>query len=179
MSSVPVHNKFLSLPHTKKPPKGREWVYFLRSAVDPHLVKVGHATNLKWRLTGLQTQCPVQLSLIGLVEAPAGTECVFHEALDTDRAHGEWFYPTERLELLRKSLPKGGSIEGPEVVALVEPFGITKDVVSEIFVLSANWKKHQIGDERDLTPMQLEWKLKKIQSPIWRKCQREMINFKV
>ncbi len=173
-----VHNKFLSLPHTKKPPKGREWVYFLRSGVAPNLVKIGHATNLKWRLTGLQTQCPVQLSLVGLVEAPAGTEFVFHEALEAERAHGEWFMPSERLEWLRNTLPKGGSIEGPDVVAIVDPFGISKDAVHEIFVMAANWGKHQVGEERDLTPMRLAWRLEKIKSPSWRKCQRELINFK-
>jgi hypothetical protein len=141
-AATAIENKFLKLPKLKKLPKGREWTYFLRADCGRGLVKIGHSVNLKWRLTGLQTQCPVQLSLIGLVETPAGAEFLFHEALASSRAHGEWFYPTTDLERIRLALPKGGSIEGPELVEILSRFGISEDRIHQVFVWALTTAKH-------------------------------------
>jgi hypothetical protein len=142
-----VENKFNALPKLPKLPLGREWTYFLRADCEAKLVKIGHSVNLKWRLTGLQTQCPVQLSLIGLVQAPAGTELVLHETLATSRAHGEWFRPTPELEAIRAAMPKAASIETPDLVRIVAPLGVTEDRVQELLVWALSTAKHTEGDE--------------------------------
>lgn len=107
-----IKNRFLDLPKTRliRPGERREWVYFLQCEVQPQLLKIGHATNLKWRLTGLQTQCPVQLKLVGAVIGPAGAEFCFHEIFKDERQHGEWFLPSARLLTEIRQLPRGGFI---------------------------------------------------------------------
>jgi hypothetical protein len=140
--AVPVQNRFNALPKVKKLAEGREWTYFVRADCPQRFVKIGHSVNLKWRLAGLQTQCPVQLSLVGLVDAPAGTELLFHEALAKSRSHGEWFFPTPELERIRTSLPKAGSIEGPAIVELLAPFGVTQQRVHQVFVWALSTIKH-------------------------------------
>lgn len=145
--SVPVQNKFTALPALKRLPKGREWTYFLRAECDARLVKIGHSVNLKWRLTGLQTQSPVQLSLVGLVEAPAGTEFVLHEALASSRSHGEWFYPTTDLEEIRSAMPKAGCIETPELVSIVARLGMSEKAVREVLVWALSTEKHLEPEE--------------------------------
>jgi hypothetical protein len=142
----PVRNKFADLPKVAKLERGREWVYFLRAECESHLVKIGHSINLKWRLTGLQTMCPVQLSLVGLAQGPAGAEYVFHEALSASRAHGEWFNPTPELEAIRKALPKAGVIETPDLVRLVEPLGVSEDRVQQVLVWALSQAKHSDDD---------------------------------
>jgi hypothetical protein len=122
-------------------------VYFLRADCEARLVKIGHSVNLKWRLTGLQTQCPVQLRLVGLVQAPAGTEFVLHEALSSSKAHGEWFRPTRDLESVRAALPKAEGIEAPRLVEIVEPLGVTADRVREILVWALSTDKHLCDEE--------------------------------
>ena len=139
---TPVENKFIALPKVARLRKGREWVYFLRADCEARLVKVGHSTNLKWRLTGLQTQCPVQLSLIGLVQAPAGAELVFHEVLSSSRAHGEWFYPSPDLERIRGAIPKAGQMTFDDLVALVEPMGLPLHRIQKIVTAASTYSKH-------------------------------------
>jgi T5orf172 domain len=140
--SVPVENRFNDLPNIARLGKGREWTYFLRADCPDRLVKIGNSINLKWRLAGLQTQSPVQLSLIGLVDSPAGAEFLFHEALASSRAHGEWFRPTADLERLRKALPKAGRIEGPELVALMADFGVSKGRAYKTMLTGLTRHKH-------------------------------------
>lgn len=143
MPLVPVCNKFADLPSIDRPPKGREWVYCIRADTPDRIIKIGHATRVKFRLCGLQGSSPVQLSLIGLIQAPAGTEIVFHEALAEHRLHGEWFAPHERTLALVGALPKGDHIESDDVVRLVEPLGMTRAKVLEIFLWAATWDKHR------------------------------------
>lgn len=165
---TPVVNKFSAMPKLAKLQKGREWVYFLRADCEARLVKIGHSTNLKWRLTGLQTQCPVQLSLVGLVHAPAGTEFVLHEALSESRAHGEWFRPTPDLELVRNAIPKAGGIETPQLVKIVAGLGMTEDRVREILVWALSTEKHldpgEDAPRRDKGS--LEYRIENVVNPI-------------
>lgn len=137
-----LENKFTRLPKLARLVQGREWVYFLRADCEARLVKIGHSINLKWRLMSLQTQSPVQLNLIGLVHAPAGTEFVIHEALDASRSHGEWFRPTDDLETVRKALPRAGGIETPQLVEIAALVGLAESRVIEILVWSLGTQKH-------------------------------------
>lgn len=147
--AVSVVNKFAALPKVAKLPPGREWTYFLRADCPGRLVKIGNSVNLKWRLSGLQTQCPVQLSLVGLANTPAGTELLLHEALAKARAHGEWFYPTADVDRIRRAMPKGGSIEGPQIVKLLAPLGISEDRVHQVFVWALKTEKHAHNEDED------------------------------
>lgn len=151
-----IENKFNALPKVQKPPAGREWTYFLRAHCEPNLIKIGHSVNLKWRLSGLQTQCPVQLSLVGLTQAPAGTELLFHEALAASRSHGEWFRPTEQVDQIRRQLPRGGSIETPQLVTLLAPFGIGFHRITEVTMRAAGTAKHLVADD-DGEPLQVRY----------------------
>ena len=151
MPEHPVINKFLDLPKIKKPDNGREWVYCLRAETPSRVIKIGHSANLKWRLSGLQTQCPVQLSLVGLFEGPAGSELVLHEAMAASRLHGEWFSESDQVRSLIKAMPKGEAIESTDVLALVSPFGMSKASVYEIFLWAATWEKHRRKYEGKIT----------------------------
>jgi hypothetical protein len=151
-----IENKFNALPKVPKPPAGREWTYFLRAHCEPSLIKIGHSVSLKWRLSGLQTQCPVQLSLVGLTQAPAGTELLFHEALASSRSHGEWFRPTEQVEQIRRQLPRGGAIETMQLVTLLAPFGIGFNRITEVTIWAANTAKHSCKDDDD-APLRLRY----------------------
>lgn len=99
------------MPDLPKPDlRQREWVYFLESQTPPHLLKIGHTRNLKWRLLGLQSQCPVALKLLNAIDCPAGTEWIIHALFKVDRQHGEWFAQTERLVEFMGKLPRGGRL---------------------------------------------------------------------
>lgn len=171
---TPIENKFVAMPRLARLPKGREWVYFLRADCEARLIKIGHSVNLKWRLTGLQTQCPVQLSLVGLVQAPAGTEFVLHEALAESRAHGEWFRPTPEVEMVRQAIPRAGVIETPDVIRIVGALGLSGDRVREVLVWALSTQKHLESDEdfgRN-DPASIKWKIESKTNPIpddWRK----------
>jgi hypothetical protein len=169
-----IENKFLSLPKVRKPPKGREWTYFLRADCEARLLKIGNSVHLKWRLTGLQTQCPVQLSLVGLVQAPAGTEFVLHEALSESRAHGEWFRPTPAVERIRRALPKAESIETPDLIRLVEPLGVSKDRVLELLLRALTRRVHSDVVQDQGAERFYGTRLEQMTSPRFRNMLREL-----
>lgn len=133
--SVPrlVENRFLKLPHLRRIKDGerREWVYFVQCEVSPGLIKIGHASNLKWRLTGLQTQCPVQLKLVGAVIAPAGAEFCLHEIFKAERQHGEWFLPSDRLRKEIARLPQGKHIQTEDLQEIASRYGRNHTMVTE------------------------------------------------
>ena len=156
---MPVENKFNALPNVGRLAKGREWTYWLRAECPDGLIKIGHSINLKWRLTGLQTQCPVQLSLVALNECPAGTEILLHEVLAEDRAHGEWFYPTDRVEAIRKAMRELTEVEGPQLMDLVAPYGFDAKKVVEILIWGASLGKHAIEDERTMSRKEARWRV--------------------
>lgn len=128
-----VENRFLKLPHLRRIKEGerKEWVYFVQCEVSPGLIKIGHASNLKWRLTGLQTQCPVQLKLVGAVIGPAGAEFCFHEIFKAERQHGEWFLPSERLRKEIAVLPQAKHIQAEDLQEIAARHGHNHTMVTE------------------------------------------------
>lgn len=95
----------------------REWIYFLAGA---DLIKIGRARALRWRLLGIQSQCPVPLTLLHYASAPAGSEAVLHELLDAHRVHGEWFMPEPVLALVSQ-LPRDYGPLTPRRVMMLAP----------------------------------------------------------
>lgn len=66
----------------------------------PALVKIGKATDVSRRFTGLATGSPVSLKFIGWVQteddrAARKLEGLLHERFAALRAHGEWFRMTD------------------------------------------------------------------------------------
>lgn len=74
-------------------------VYFL--ACDNKYLKIGFAGNVSERVKELQTGCPFELKLIGvLTDVPEECERWFHAVLREEHVRGEWFNLTTRVRLL-------------------------------------------------------------------------------
>lgn len=75
-------------------PKRGSYVYFV--LCDPlNAVKIGVTTQLKQRMSALQTGCPVRLQLLGYVEGDRATESRLHQYFDRAGYYtgvGEWFF---------------------------------------------------------------------------------------
>ncbi len=65
------------------------WVYFVRAGGK---VKIGHAGNVRVRVSGLQTGCPEPLTCYGAVRGTQRHETLAHTILTQCRSHGEWFH---------------------------------------------------------------------------------------
>lgn len=148
----PVVNKFSRIPATTRIRKGdgREWVYFLEAPA-ARLVKIGHTTNLKWRLTGLQTQCPVQLELVGLIKAPTAAEFVFHRICSAAHSHGEWFHLTEPVLAVIAAVDahEGEQLLGLQLMALAEKFGVPAHETQAILARGTTWQRALSDREAD------------------------------
>jgi hypothetical protein len=118
-----------------------EYVYFIESDAPFNLIKIGRTESLKRRLMGLQTMCPVQLTLIAAIRAPAGTENLFHSILAKSRAHGEWFLPTTQVVEFAKQLPRMGTLTHEEIRNICEARGCGPLQVTQAFMLSSKSKK--------------------------------------
>lgn len=72
------------------------YVYFIKTAVHPQMLKIGKASNIERRMAELQTGCPYDLELVGslkcLSERQAlGLEKGLHRLFRHARARAEWF----------------------------------------------------------------------------------------
>jgi len=82
-------------------------VYFI--ACNNEFVKAGFARfSVDERLKELQTGCPYDLKVIGVLHAArARAERWFHHAMREDRVRGEWFKLTDRVRLMIHNVNKG------------------------------------------------------------------------
>lgn len=80
---------------TDSPSKGL--VYFVRMG-GSNMFKIGYTTNLKSRMSTMQTGCPLQLSVYRKVphNDPRQFEQYLHECFDNNNIRGEWFNLTEQ-----------------------------------------------------------------------------------
>ena len=64
-------------------------------------VKIGRSTNPAQRLATLETACPYDLRLIGLIESsdPAQLEARLHEKYECYKKSGEWFDLPTRVKV--------------------------------------------------------------------------------
>lgn len=69
-------------------------VYFVRGA---DLVKIGHARDVRERISTLQTGSPVPLVLLAMAHGGFLEERDYHHRFRAHRAHGEWFSLHEDL----------------------------------------------------------------------------------
>lgn len=85
----------------------RHWVYFVRSG---GLIKIGYTTNIpEERLRTLQTGCPDELELIGVIRGGRSTEAMIHTELAEFHYRGEWFAITEQA--IRSRIPAYQSLD--------------------------------------------------------------------
>lgn len=76
----------------------RRFVYFVQ-AEELRLIKIGVADRLEQRIRELSLMSPDRLIVLGVQHCDQGgaLEAVLHERFAEDRAHGEWFNPSEAL----------------------------------------------------------------------------------
>ncbi len=93
---VPAISERLSEVRNPHYQKSGDFIYFLQ-AEDVGLIKIGTTRHVIKRIAGLQTSCPTRLNLIGLIDGNSDLESQIHHEFRSERRHGEWFYPSERL----------------------------------------------------------------------------------
>ena len=71
---------------------------YLVAAPDANMVKIGWTTNLRQRMSALQTGCPERLLLIGSVPGRQYQEREIHKLFAPLRARGEWFRYTDEID---------------------------------------------------------------------------------
>lgn len=81
------------------------YVYFARAGEDG-LVKIGHAKDVRSRLSSMQTGCPIPLTLLGVLPGGREREAELHARFADLRVRGEWFRAEGALaELLTRLDP--------------------------------------------------------------------------
>lgn len=78
----------------------KSFLYFVEGA---HAIKIGITDHIEKRMNGLQSMCPIPLSLVVAVECsdPRELEKRLHAEFDEYRMHGEWFAEVGRILQLR------------------------------------------------------------------------------
>jgi len=71
-------------------------VYFIQAG-EGGPIKIGYASNFSKRLAALQTGCPVELSVLGMMPGGPREESELHVRLRWHRTRGEWFAPTDAV----------------------------------------------------------------------------------
>lgn len=82
-------------------------VYFLE-APGCGVVKIGKTSDLKKRLTALNTMSPVKLNLLLDLEYDEEFETRIHQHLQAFRSHGEWFYACNEVKKFIRGCAEGG-----------------------------------------------------------------------
>ena len=82
------------------------YVYFIQST-EGGLIKIGYSAKPQSRLATMQSGCPVPLQVLRIFPAILAIEGVLHFQFKEERRHGEWFYPSDRLVSLIRSVPWG------------------------------------------------------------------------
>lgn len=72
------------------------FVYFIQSE-KTDLVKIGQTLQPHQRLTALQTGSPDKLRILKVIHARENAEKLLHQHFESDKSHGEWFNPSQRL----------------------------------------------------------------------------------
>lgn len=78
------------------------------------MIKIGVTEDVRLRLARLRAMSPDPLELLGVMpNVTVSDERGIHLTLAADRGHGEWFWPTERVEKVLRQ-----HFVGPETVGL-------------------------------------------------------------
>ncbi len=82
-------------------------LYFIE-AVGLNLIKIGHTTDIRERLSRLQMGCPVELRILFVIPGTANDETRLHFRFHELHARGEWFRAESALLDYIEELRKGG-----------------------------------------------------------------------
>jgi hypothetical protein len=95
---MPVTRKIQKRTRSSSPDlSDKRCVYFIQ-AVDGGLIKIGISDDVKHRLRGMQSNCPLELRLVATIpKGGASLEYELHETFKVDWVHGEWFKPSLAL----------------------------------------------------------------------------------
>ena len=90
------------------------FIYFIQGE-KTHLIKIGQTRNDPYkRLDALQSYSPDKLRLLKVIYAEADYEHQLHKRFASNRVHGEWFYPSQRLLKLIENLEGITDFREPE-----------------------------------------------------------------
>jgi hypothetical protein len=70
-------------------------IYFIRCG---EFVKIGFATDVPTRFSGIKTSTPHELELLGTVPGDRSTERAFHERFKRHHHRGEWFHFADEIK---------------------------------------------------------------------------------
>jgi len=89
-------------------------VYFAHHA-GVGVIKIGYTINLPSRLDGLRTDYGPMIRVIAVMPGRPFDEYALHTQFASDRATGEWFWPSARLEafIRRHAAPWDGAADWP------------------------------------------------------------------
>lgn len=120
----PVHIGFYEHPDKSvscidKKPYG--YVYFVL-AVGLERVKIGKTQRPEKRISGMMTDCPVQVVTLALMACTNMDEMerALHKQFSADRLHGEWFTLSDRIVEAIEIAGKLGE------VGIVNSFGLSR-----------------------------------------------------
>lgn len=117
-------------------------VYLIRAGENGP-VKIGHAENPWARLSNAQTDCPIPLSLIAVLDGKAEEEAALHAQFSHLRIRGEWFRwsddffricqdnPPERAARRRRGKPR------TKLEHWIEKNGLTAEKFAEAVEVSS------------------------------------------
>jgi len=80
-------------------PGDNSWTYVIQAG-RCGLVKIGVSLRVEARMRSLQKTSPAVLRLVAVLEGGLALERLMHARLGRDRAHHEWFRPSERMRAL-------------------------------------------------------------------------------
>ena len=77
--------------------RSRKELVYATEAVGLHVIKLGCTKHLKSRIAAIQTCCPVEVRLLGVMPGNRSDELALHNRFEHCRRHGEWFEATPEL----------------------------------------------------------------------------------
>jgi DNA-binding XRE family transcriptional regulator len=78
-------------------------IYFVKHT---DYVKIGYTTDIFRRLNELQTNCPVKLKVLALIEGSLNDESIHHQKFKHISSNGEWFFHNAEIDEYISSLNK-------------------------------------------------------------------------
>lgn len=109
-------------------------IYFIKHT---DYIKIGYTHNIKYRLSQLQTSCPVKLIVLGLIQGTIEDEAFYHKKFIHLCTIGEWFKHTKEIDDFIYSLPQdlmwkhGFIVSNPSVIGLIKSCRLEKNLTME------------------------------------------------
>jgi hypothetical protein len=99
-----IKNGFTSRKPTKKSKDNEieSYVYFIKA--ENNLVKIGKSIDPERRMSSLQTGSSCELEIIAVITGSHLLEGAIHKHLEEEHHHGEWYFHTQKVDDLLKSL---------------------------------------------------------------------------